>query len=452
MRMITGVTTLFKGSATTLSSMSLCLTLSGIGLFAFLPLADAKEYEIKQIADESLINRDPSISSSGIIAWHGFEKNELEAFGKDIFTYIDGQTQNLSKDATEKKSANINPVVQDNRILWTTTVSSYPRKGSYSWDLVDVIKKDPDAPGRDLGANMILINAAEQEFVPVNDPEVSSNYFGDAAPPPVGRTPSGNNELMYWDETEGVKRLTKDVRNDLAPHFHGDLVAWQKAKGWPFGWEIMVYDFKTDERFQLTTNYYYDMGPKVYGEQVTYYGWDGNDFEIFLYQHGVDGITQVTSNDYDDVSPVIWDGKIAWQGYKRVESDVYLYDGTNIQVISNNPDGDDISPSIWNGQVTWQGFDGDDFEIYLYDGELTVKLTENLFDDVNPSIKDDAVVWMGYADNWDPEIFAWLTKEQLMLQITTNEVEDRMPQTAGGKLIWQADEETGSHIFLAEPK
>ena len=65
----------------------------------------AKDYKLKQIADETMVNRDPSISSAGIVAWHGFKREEVEGFGKDVFAYLDGQAQNITKDFAEKNSA-----------------------------------------------------------------------------------------------------------------------------------------------------------------------------------------------------------------------------------------------------------------------------------------------------------------------------------------------------------
>lgn len=427
----------------------LLLPIAGSFVFLSAMLSFSAEYTIEQVADINLINRDPVISDTGLAAWHGFRMDDNREVGKDVFIYFNGSMENLSQGKAEPKSANINPIVSGNRVLWTTTFTNKPSPNDRSWQLKEVpANPDPDAPGKDISGNMILSDTASQSFQPVT--EVLTNTIPGESEIPTVRYASGNNEIVYWDAEGGFERLTRDGRNDLAPHFFGETFAWQKAKGWPFGWEIMVYH--NENRYQLTTNFYYDMAPRVHNGMVTYYGWDGNDFEVFLHDANAGGISQITSNDYDDVSPVIWDGKLAWMGYKQVEAEIYFYDGTNIQIISNNPEGDDISPNIWNGQVVWQGFDGEDFEIYHFNGELTVKLTENLYDDVNPVIRDETIVWMGYADNWDPEIFTWLTTDQLMTQLTTNEVEDRSPDTAGGNIIWQTDDEAGSQIFVATPK
>jgi hypothetical protein len=101
------------------------------------------------------------------------------------------------------------------------------------------------------------------------------------------------------------------------------LIAWQKAKGWPFGWEIMIWSEGVQQ--QLTTNLYYDMGPKVQGQQLVWYGWDGHDFEIFLYDNAVGVTTQLTNNGYDDVSPSIWEGQVAWEAYPGADAEIFLW-------------------------------------------------------------------------------------------------------------------------------
>jgi hypothetical protein len=260
------------------------------------------------------------------------------------------------------------------------------------------------------------------------------------------RHPSGNNELMYWHPDGGGRRITRDARNDLAPDLWGDTVVWQKAKSWPFGWEIMV--LRNELRYQLTTNYYYDMAPKIHDRLLTWYGWDGHDFEIYLHDTVRGGVTQITSNHYDDVSPVIWNGALAWEDYPAVEADIYYWKDGVTRKLSNNIE-DDLNPRIWNDQIVWQGFDGDDFEIYLSDGEKTIKLTSNIYDDIGPEIRDGLITWTGYHDNWDAEIFVWDGSE--VTQLSTNEYEDRNPRTAGGVVVWQAELlDDRTHIYRAE--
>jgi hypothetical protein len=289
--------------------------------------------------------------------------------------------------------------------------------------------------------------------------KTTTPYISDASLKARRRTITFN-ELCKWSSNERkIEWITHDQRNDLGPSIWGDIVTWQKAKAFPFGWEIMA--MIGAERFQLTTNYYYDMAPKVQGRDVAWYGWDGNDYEIFTWNADNKVIQQITSNSYDDVSPVIWDGMIAWEGYPAVESEIYAWkparDGNpgKLEQVSNNVD-DDFNPVIWDGKIVWQGFDGDDFEIFLYDpgsdDKKIKKLTNNLYDDVNASFCDNVLTWMGYHDNWDAEIFVWDPATETSQMITDNDYEDKGPKTCAGKIVWQADNDEKSEVYLAVPK
>ncbi|MFH0909793.1 MAG: hypothetical protein V1929_13620 [bacterium] len=403
----------------------------------------AAEFDVKQLADPTVINRDPVISETGIAAWIAVTTNEGAAGLSDLVIYRDGSSRTLTQTSHKEFSGSTKPVIHSNSIAW---VAGFTDTGSdISWVLKEVIKRDEPVPeltalysaNQDEGGNQWF------EAMITGTNAAQTNTVEE-----VRRHPSGADEICLWQGEGEIRRITRDSRDDYAPSVWGNMVSWQIAKGWPFGWEIMLWDDGTMK--QLTTNYYYDMAPKVYGSQVTWYGWDGHDFEIFLYDKSSETTLQITSNQYDDVSPVIAEGIIAWEGYPSAEADIFIWKDGQIRKISDNIE-DDFGPRVYGGKVVWQGFDGDDFEIYFYDGEKTVKLTSNLYDDTNPDIGSDFVCWMGYVDNWDAEIFVSDTKGAPK-QLTDNEDEDRDPHTAGHAVIWQVDHEGRSNIFLAEPK
>jgi len=153
------------------------------------------EYEITQIADDNKMNRDPVISSTGLIAWYAYEITETGNASSDIFIYDKGTAKNITKDIFKLGTANNKPVVSSDTIVWGIT--------------------DFESPAT---------NTTDSNTISAT----------------IGRNPSGNNEICMWNVGGEFKRLTSDSRNDLSPDISGQLVAWQKAKGWPFGWEIMV--------------------------------------------------------------------------------------------------------------------------------------------------------------------------------------------------------------------
>lgn len=485
---------------------------------ASLSVCLAADLSIKPISSPKLISREPVISETGLAAWSSQETIEAGEALSDIYIYKDGKTRALTTSRARHPLANIRPQVQSNTVVWVGNMEVSSR--DIDWVFREVPAPERDTPVQEVPAlyRAMQDDAGNQWFEDIGSGPESTNESAVAASVPedlgtpsaapvdtnapatavpdaaqapapqpdtnvvegldiieppadsgyptneLRRAPSGDTEICMWDGGDEIKRITRDNRDDLGPSVWGSLIAWQKAKGWPFGWEIMIW--ADGFRNQLTTNYYYDMAPKVHGPQVVWYGWDGHDFEIYLYDHTKGTTTQITSNQYDDVSPSIWDGVVAWEGYPGSDADIFMWKDGQTQKLSDNIE-DDLNPKVWNGRVVWQGFDGDDFEIYLYDGEKTIKLTSNTYDDLNPDIADNMVCWMGYNDNWDAEIYAWdLTGKPIRAagkddeyrdnrntgRLTFNDFEDRNPHTAAGRVIWQSDEDDKSIIYLAEPQ
>ncbi len=459
--------------------------------------AGAAEFTVSQISDDRRLNREPVVSESGLAAWMSYGERERGVLDSDIFVFKDGKSENITLGKTGLNAVSMKPQVHSNNVVWIGVLPTAAK--TVDWVLREVSSDQRDTPAPELRAlytprqdasgktwyeevsTNAVIDAGETGGVvavaagaPASTADVPPQAAAPAvtgqapaavaAPPPksyinepppdnsvitqeVRRTDSGETEVCLWRGGAEIERITRDYREDLGASMWGNLIAWQKSKGWPFGWEIMLW--ADGQRIQLTTNYYYDMAPKVHQDQVVWYGWDGHDFEIFLYDNAKAVTMQITSNQYDDVSPAIWGGAIVWEGYAGVDADIFMWKDGAIQKISDNIE-DDLNPRIWNGKVVWQGFDGDDFEIYLYDGEKTMKLTSNTYDDLNPDIGESYVCWMGYFDNWDAEIFVWDGTD--VTRLTDNEVEDRDPKTATRRIVWQSDQEKASIIYMAEPK
>lgn len=417
--------------------------------------ADAQEFNLRQIADDNFVNREAVLGDTGQAVWIQYDTSRAAMVKSDVIVWKDGERRNLTGEY-ENFMGNDKPAVDGNAVAWIASYRSFD--GGPNWVLKEVPERDVGTPELPAIFRIEITGDGEPRFVPIEEkPELpprgeTAVTAEDTPTRPLEsaarRLPSGVTEVNFWPGTGEIQRLTIDLRHDMAVSLSGRLVAFQKERGFPFGWEIMVWDDGTLR--QLTTNFYYDMGPRVHGRQVVWYGWDGDDFEIFLYDADRNETIAITSNRYDDVSPVIWDGQIAWEGYPAVEADVYLYRQGQILKISDSVE-DDINPRIWNGQVVWQSFDGDDFEIYLFDGVRSIKVTANNYDDVHPEIRDGLIVWMGYEGNMDAEIFVWDGKGR-PVRLTENDEEDRDPRTAGGRVIWTVDRGGRGQVWLAEPR
>lgn len=428
---------------------------------SFFSTAFAIDFTIKQISRDKTSNADPVISETGLAAWMYYDTNTVHSSHSHIALYYNNGRNDLTEELTTTMYGAIKPSVQSGRVVFVASYKTFDPEG-VTWALREVINRD-EGDVRELPASFrAMEEGGEQWLEPLDNLTTSTN---ETVVPVVGvdtnaarRHPSGEAEIWTWQVGDvDIQRISQDARNDFAPAFWGDTIAWQKAKGWPFGWEIMALAGR--ERMQLTTNYYYDMGPKVHGKKIVWYGWDGFDYEIYLTDVDKGETIQITSNRYDDVAPVIWDGVVIWEGYQSVESDIFMWKDGATSKISDNID-DDLYPRIWQNKVVWQGFDGDDFEIYLYDIEKAdkpIKITSNNHDDTNPDIHDNLLVWMGYEGNWDSEIY-YLDVSNLSVadikpvQLTNNEEDDRDVKTASKKIIWVSEVEGQNTIMLAEPR
>ena len=438
----------------------------------------AADYSITIIDDGERISRDPVISDGGMVAWSSTLRDPQGTIKSDILVYIHGELKNLTADHPDQHSENIKPHVAGRYLAWVSSWSE-PREGGASWNLRNV--PDPHSPHRELNAryqvasapdgaggslavqsqvfkmktNEVITATTTNEEGAVLTVPIQTNDLNEA----VSRSPSGMNEICVWEEGSGpFTRISYDSRNDLAASAGSTgIVAYQKAKGYPFGWEIMIW--QAGEQSQLTTNYYYDMAPRVCENLVVWYGWDGEDYEIYLYDHEAKTIEKITDNNFDDVSPEISGTTITWEGYPAVESDIYMWTRleSKVRKITDNPE-DDINPRVWDDYIVWQSFDADDFEIWIYvvSTGTSQKLTNNGYDDVQPQIRDGVITWMGYHDNWDAEIFVGDLASGIdnikPAMLTDNEYEDRDPQTASGRIVWLMDEVQKTPLLLAEPR
>jgi len=424
--------------------------------------ARAIDFDINRISGDLTYNFDPVISETGLAAWMYYQTNDAVTAHSHIAVFFNNQRYDLTDEMATTMNASAKPSVQSNHLAFIANSMVF-NSTDYNWELRESPVRD-EGDVREIPAlYKAYEEGGEQRLEPVfgdgqsgtNESIVAEAGMGTNA---VRRHPSGISEIWTWSiDKQEVVRVTHDGRNDFGPAIWGGNVIWQKAKGWPFGWEMMM--TRGGEMNQLTTNYYYDMGGKISGSRAVWYGWDGYDYEIFTLDFASGAISQLTSNRFDDVAPVLWEDTIVWEGYPAVEADIYMWRDGAITKISTSVD-DDLYPRIWQDKIVWQGFDGDDYEIYLYDinkGGEPIKLTSNKHDDTNPEIHDNLVVWMGYQDNLDSEVF-YLDVSSVNVadikpvQLTNNDEDDREVKTGARQIIWVADIEGQPHIMLAKPK
>lgn len=448
-----------------------------VWLLLFAGAALARDFAVRPLSDTNVNARLPSIGEFGLVAWQGYtlhEGNEpvhtrpdvLQAppltRRSDIYVLQNGEIQNVTGTDTRIAPQSERPLVFGDAVIFLTVFKNNVG-GGFSFELDLPQKTDEmrqmeseyptlfDSPRPALES---ALEAGSQTTPPLAVPEsadLSRDASGRAIQRQGWRSSGPGRDVAVYRPGQEIERISPGTRHFNAPVMSESGVAFLCARGWPYGYEMLVWKPGDAELTQLTTNYYYVLNPDVHGNELAFQAWDGNDFEIYLYRFDTGQLEQVTNNQFDDISPVVWNGQIAWIAHPTVSAEIFhLKDGA-IKKISEGTQ-DNSAPSIWDGRVVWQAYDDTDLEIYYFNGSRTIKLTSNTWDDMAPQIRDGLIAWMSYVDNWDAEIMALDLGDYIAAQLTNDEFEDAFPQTAGEKIVWQTVTETGSIVQIAEPQ
>lgn len=436
--------------------------------------ARARDFTTRELSDPKSNARLPVIGETGLVAWQGYSANEgsvplstrgdiLEAPPNaqraDIFVWRDGQTQNITGEDARIAGRSERPLVFRDSVVFTARFRD-SFSGGYPFELTTPVKNeemrqmeleypdlfDPPDSVREAAAdatNATLATLPEASAAPGPDDQSAQRQRG-------WRSSGKGADIAVYRPDSGIERITPGTRHFSFPAMSEAGLAFQCARGWPYGYEMLVWTPGATNLTQITTNYFYVLNPDVHGPELVFQAWDGNDYEIFLYRFDTREIQQITNNQFDDIAPVVWNGQIAWIAHPTITPEIFhLADGV-IRKISEDTQ-DNGAPHIWEGRVVWQGYDDTDLEIYYFNGRRTIKLTSNTWDDMVPRIRDGLITWMSYVDNWDAEIMALDLSDNITVQLTENEFEDSYPQTVGEKIVWQTLGYDGAYIQMATP-
>ncbi len=460
-------------SARRQTALALVCFLLGLGM------ASAREFSVRPLTDPQGNARAPVISETGLIAWQAFSAHESDSplaartdvlhsspnmKRSDIILWRDGTTTNITASDNRIAGRSEHPVLSGDSVAFLCWFrdgvdEGYPLMLSTPPKTEEMRKLEADYPtlfDPPLAAPVSALEAeaaaAETNAAPSpDDNPAATNVPRENIQRQMWRTSGKGADIALYRADKGILRITPGNRHFCSPVLSAAGLAFQCARGWPYGYEMVVWPDSATNLIQITTNYYYVLNPDLHGNELVFQGWDGDDYEIFLYHFDTQQLEQITNNQFDDINPVVWDGHIAWIAHPTVTAEIfYMADGV-IRKISEGTE-DNAAPAIWQDRVVWQGYDETDLEIYYFNGRRTIKLTSNTWDDMAPKIHDGLITWMSYVDNWDSEIMALDLSDNTAVQLTNNEFEDSFPQTAGQKIVWQAISTQGSSIQLAEPK
>lgn len=428
-------------------------------------IAGARNFSVQTLSDPQINSRLPSIGQTGLVAWQGYSTNEagvLNSQRSDIFAWRDGKAQNITAADSRIENRSERPQVSGDSIAFVAwfTLSA---DGGYPFELSippkndEMLQMESEYPGLfdpPLPAPKSAVEATADAENPAEPAPIeaapSSQPTNSSLQTQIWRSSGKAGDVAIYRPDGQIERISPGTRHFSFPVLSEAGIAFQCARGWPYGYEMMVWKPGATNLVQLTTNYFYVLNPDIHGNELVFQVWDGNDYEIYRYAFDTGLLEQITNNQFDDISPVIWNGEIVWVAHPTVTAEIFQMREGVIRKISEGTE-DNGAPRIWEGKAVWQGYDDTDLEIYYFDGRRTIKLTSNTWDDMLPAIREGLIVWMSYVDNWDAEIMALDLDDKVAVQLTDNEFEDSAPQTAGEKIVWQSITPANSIIQMAEP-
>jgi hypothetical protein len=442
--------------------------------------ASAREFKLQTLSESNSNARLPSIGETGLVAWQAYSANasdvamiqrpDVISGGKgfqrsDIILWRDGQVMNITAPDTRIGGRSERPQVFSNSIIFTAWFNrrgegglpanlSIPTKTDEMNKMEDDYPELFEPPLPEPKSALEAEAAAGETNPPPADPAAEaaadSQKTNQILQHQIWRHGGAAGDIAVYQPDGNVERISPGTYNFSMPAMSEAGIAFQCARGWPYGYEMLAWKPGATNLIQLTTNYFYVLNADMHGNELVFQAWDGDDYEIFLYRFDTEKIEQITNNQFDDISPVVWNGQIAWVAHPTVTAEIFLLSEGGIRKISEGTE-DNSAPSIWQDRIVWQGYDDTDLEILYFNGRRTIKLTSNTWDDMSPKIRDGVITWMSYVDNWDSEIMALDLGDNVASQLTDNEFEDSFPQTAGEKIVWQTISDGTSIIQMAAP-
>lgn len=452
------------------------------GLLLFSPVVIARDFSVQTLSSSNIIARHPAIGSTGLVAWQGYSshlgtaplsgrpdviQSPPQLSRSDIFIWNNGSTTNITAEDTRIYGRSEHPVVFSNSVAFTAWFNT-KATGGYPFELTRPLKNeemkrleseyptlfDPPRPAPKSAVEADAESQSPAEDAPPEEPRPEPDEAEDSSlQHQMWRGSRGDGkagDICLYQPDGTIERITPGTRHFSIPVLSDAGIAFQCARGWPYGYEMLAWKPGATNLMQLTTNYFYVLNPDMHGEELVFQAWDGTDYEILRYHFDNGEIEQITNNQFDDIHPVIWNGEIAWIAHPTVNAEIFHFRDGVIRKISEGSE-ENTSPSIWEGRVVWQGYDDTDIEIYYFNGRRTIKLTSNTWDDLTPHTRDGIITWASYVDNSDAEVMALDLSDNIAVRLTDNDWEDTSPRTAGERIVWQSVDPDGSKIQLAEP-
>ena len=176
---------------------------------------------------------------------------------------------------------------------------------------------------------------------------------------------SEGDKEIYIEKDGELTQISNNHYDDDAPYFDkaSNTAVWHRLIDGRY--QIIVYDFDTEEEEQITNDRYNNMQPNRFGDTLVWQGWVGNDWEIFFSID--DEISMITDNTIHDITPSVNGTYVVWQSFENNVWQMKVYD---VRTGATNTIGDSDGGSIENPRfvlVYDTKFESGDIETRGYD-------------------------------------------------------------------------------------
>jgi beta propeller repeat protein len=423
---------------------------------------------VTQLTDDTFTQEDVHVSGDRLV-WKGWDGN-----CREIYTQVIGET---AVKVTDNAFDDYDPQVDGDRLAWFSddavggTAGVYtgipgsvvvaglsPNHGIATGGTVVTItgKGFTDASAVSFGTLPAIAYTVDSDIqITATAPALAANVTVRVTVTAPGGVSLDNAYDEYLYEASGVNevfkitKVTDDEYDKQSPKVSGDRLTWYGFDGNDY--EIFTWVLGDTSPTQLTSNDYNDYAPRISGDRIAWYGYQGDDTEVFTWAEGDIGPTQVPDSGSEEGDVSVSGNRLVWQAWDGNDSEIFTWvvgDETATQLTSNSDE--DFSPRISGNRVVWQAWDGNDYEIFTWvvGGGSATQLTSDEYDDQTPQVSGDMVAWTGYDHyGFDQEIFYW-TPTSGVIQLTDDDVYEANPGVCDGCVVWEGyDSATSSYMI-----
>ncbi|MFQ5956355.1 MAG: hypothetical protein ACE5KK_01125 [Candidatus Brocadiales bacterium] len=256
-------------------------------------------------------------------------------------------------------------------------------------------------------SDIYIYNYAKEKEVRIlpGTEEVSSiNVYKDHV---VYQAWGGNWDVWLLNLKSGNKRQISASTSwhEMLPRIWGDFVVWEDWRnGYGLG-DIYLYNLKTKETRQITSDPDPQGKPDIYKDTIVWHDKRHDNWDIYLYDLTKGEERRLTDDPADQFSPVVYGDYIVWVDARNGNWDIFMHDLSTgaTRCICDEPS-KQWWPQIWKNRVLWADERKESSAIYVYDTATGQErsLCDSLAPQRQPAVYEDRIVWMDFR-NGNPE-------------------------------------------------